>query len=98
MTEIQAKRHRHSNSKRKNDSLYRRYGELLFHFELEWRCLLACISVIHGRFLVIFSIIRIFLVYSISLILQIFSQCHCEKYYSSSLVGSGHFYNFVAAS
>ena len=73
-------------------------GSRFFHFELEWRCLLACISVIHGRILVIFSILRILLVVFISLILQIFSQCHCEKYYSSSLVGSGNFYNFVAAS
>ena len=53
MTEIQVKTHGHSNSKWKNDSAYRRYGAL-FHFELEWLCVLACISVIPGRILVIF--------------------------------------------
>ena len=60
MTEIQAKRHRHLKNE-KNDSPYRRYGESLFHFELEWRCLLACISVIYGWILVIFSILSIHL-------------------------------------
>ena len=66
-----------------NDSPYRRYAESFFSFRMR-RAIPFGLYLGHPwtDFSHFFNL-EYHLVYSIGLVLQIFSHCHCEKYYSS---------------